>query len=282
MYQQYGLKRTPFLRICKVVSILLFFAFIVCFFLMFFDVDYFDSMFKKELTEEEKNQLLNNGAFKIAVRLVYELETNQNAYGLKHGIKSITHIVSQTRNSYGNTYNRAFLRVEKGDGSSIYFEHKNDFELTTSEIYNSFAKSGDNKFLLSEERFVNAQLAYIHELLHGDNPSDFIYSIKKDEVTSKKFWKIVLNITRFSEIRKNANNIQSIAVSSPYTDDRQNTNAVIMVTLEEGDRLYYALINNNFSSTDSQTYGSLSLSSNTVYYTDYDLEVLFKESGIWQ
>lgn len=282
MHAEYGLKRSPALRICKATALLLFFTFIVSFILIFTDIKAFDSLFQKELTEEDKEELLSSSSFRMATRLVYTLETNEDAYGSGYGIKAITRIISQTRNSYGSYYNRVFWRVEKTNGNDLYFEFKKDFELTTAEIYNSHAKSSTNKYLLSEESFRNAQLAYINELIQGDDAADFIYGLKKDEVASKKYYKALLNaVFGFSEIREHANEIVSICAGSPYDDEEKaNQLLVLRVTLDNDDAFFYIKLNGIWATTDSSAYASYA--ENEVNYTDYDLEVLFKESGIWQ
>lgn len=281
MHEQYGLKKSPALRICKVLALMLFLTFIASFFLMFVGESILDELNGSgKLTEERKEELLSYSTFKIAVRLGYEIKNNPKTYGSISEIKSITYLTSTTRTSYGFTNTQTFLRVERKRGDDLYFKYYKGFELTTSEVYSNYSKSNETNQFTTTETFKSAETNYIKELLVREDIADLIYDFKKDEVTSKRYWNVLLKI-EFSSIREHYGNISKIYIGSQYTDDRAKQNAVIKVVLEDGNEFFYIIINNIFAITDSSAY--YLRNSNEVCFDRYDLEVLYKEVGYtWQ
>lgn len=280
MHKQYGLKRSPALRICKAVALLLFLTFMVSFFSMFLDVDAFERLKGPgKLTEEAKEQLLEDYSFRAVVRLGYKMNENHETYGYFSNIKSVTYLVSMTRNSYGYTSTQTFIRVEKKGGSTMYFKYYKGFELTTAAVYNNHSTSNGTTQTVNTKTFKGAEIKYVEELLAREDAADLVYGFKRDEVTSKRYWKILLKV-EFTDIRNYYGSILTICIGSPYTDDRAKQNAVIKVALEDGSELYYAVIGNHVAFTDSTTYYLKNL--NEVCFDSYDLEVLYKEVGyIW-
>ena len=286
MHEQYGLKRSSALRICKVLAFLLFLTFILSLTFMFVDEKTLDSLNSKKLSEERKQELLTDDSFKLAVRLGYEIKMNPDTYGAYEALKSITHIVCSTRNSYGITSTKTMLSVEKNNGSILYFQYLNGFILSTVEVYNEYSREGINKFILVDETFSGKEAGYIVELLSSEETENLIYELKKEEVISKKYWKILIKFTHnVSEIRNNSRNILTMCIGSPYNDEKAMQRAVIRVTLDNDEQLFYMLINGGsynevIAEIDSGMYASFS--QNEYCFNNYDFDVLFKETGVWQ
>lgn len=266
MHEQYGLKRSLSLRLCKALSFLLFLTFILSFFLMFFDTDLITGM-----SDERKQNLLSNKSFQTAVRLAHEISKKTSNYDKVENINAIT--VCTPFKGLSDT--KVYLCVTRKNGDSLYFTFLRGFEETDADTY------AMKKLSYKTSTFKDAEINFLNELLNQENINDLLYQFKKDEVTSKRYWNILLKIPHISKATQNYRNISSVRIGSPHKDSSKIENTVIEINFDDGNSLYYMFIGIHIAETDYNTYCSLNI--NEEYFDKYELEVLFKEAGfVWQ
>lgn len=276
MHKQYGLKRSPALRFCKALAFFLFLTFFVSFTLIFFDTDLLTGM-----SDEKKEDLVSSRSFQTAVRLADEISKNSGDYGKVENIKAINYLASTSRDFLGMPHKEVYLRVIRKNGDDLYFRFLRGFEVTDAKAYTKALINDTAYNSTSEEIFKGAEIKYLKELLKQDGIEKLLYQFKKEEVTSKRYWNILLKIKMIYSVTENYRNISSVYVGSVYDDDSRTQNAVIKITFEDANILYYTVSGKNVIETDSYTY--YARSKYEEYFDNYDLEILFKEAGyVWQ
>lgn len=151
--------------------------------------------------------------------------------------------------------------------------------MITEEIYNSNSKSNKTNESTVVRKFKGEVAKYIEELIHQDNAEDLVYSFKKDEVSSERFYNVLKRLPFI--YYGNYRDIVTVCIGSPEKIGNETQNAAIRITVEGGETFYYWMRGiNQVLSIDSDIY--YGLNNNEVYFDKYELEVVFREAGyIW-
>ena len=263
--EELGLKKSLFLRICKIVCFILFLCYAAGMYAAFAEFRTIE-----DLTEAEREELIGRESFADLMSVVDVFEQNEAKYGKFSDVKSIRFI-------YCGCSSKRMAELAISKDNIIYVECSKQTTLITQKEFSDFDGFHEKKYnstlsghYPTEEIYGGVEVLFIEEVAKSENVLSFMYEPLKKKLEKSLTYKPAKQaLLRYMN---DSNDIKQVSCAYLNNDKEM----MVKITSYSG-TVIYCMANDSSASpqyTTSELYNVYAAQGKKVIYEGMDLKVL--------